>query len=156
MNICQRDTIFKEIGKHLHLNDDKFIPTCINWLPDDRPIQVYMCSFKNALYALLSNKQLLMKEENLSFPDSRTPLSPHQYPECNSTSKMSELHHGEWWRKTWETRISNEILVPIILYMDGISLDVQGKLTLTPLNFTLGIFNTETHIFLLAINSRYT
>ena len=60
---------------------------------------------------------------------------------------MSELHHGEWWRKTWETDCtpnSNEILVPIILYMDGISLDVHGKLTLTPLNFTLGIFNTET------------
>ena len=54
MNIRQRDTIFKEIGKQLHLNDNKCIPTCINWLPDERPIQVYIRSFKNALYALLS------------------------------------------------------------------------------------------------------
>ena len=28
--------------------------------------------------------------------------------------------------------------------MDGISLDVHGKLTLTLLNFALGIFNTDT------------
>ena len=28
--------------------------------------------------------------------------------------------------------------------MDGISLDVNGRLNLTPLNMTLGIFNTET------------
>ena len=32
----------------------------------------------------------------------------------------------------------------LIIYVDGISLDVHEKLTLTPLNFTLGIFNTET------------
>jgi len=38
---------------------------------------------------------------------------------------------------------SIEILVPIILYMDGISLDTHGKLNLTPLNMTLGIFNVK-------------
>ena len=38
----------------------------------------------------------------------------------------------------------NKMLVPIIFYMDGISLDSHGRLTLTPLNMTLGIFSTET------------
>ena len=37
-----------------------------------------------------------------------------------------------------------EILVPVILYMDGISLDAHGRLMLTPLNMTLGIFNSAT------------
>jgi len=36
------------------------------------------------------------------------------------------------------------LLVPLIFYMDGISLDAHGRLSLTPLNMTLGIFSTET------------
>ena len=36
------------------------------------------------------------------------------------------------------------ILVPILLYMDGISLDTHNRLSLTPLNMSLGIYNIET------------
>ena len=36
-----------------------------------------------------------------------------------------------------------EILIPIIFYIDGISLDNHGRLKLTPLNMTLGCFNTK-------------
>ena len=35
-------------------------------------------------------------------------------------------------------------MVPVILYMDGICLDAHGRLTLTPLNMTLRIFNVAT------------
>ena len=38
---------------------------------------------------------------------------------------------------------TNEMLVPIILYIDGISLDANGRLSLYPLNLTLGIFTVE-------------
>eukprot|EP00536_Pseudo-nitzschia_multiseries_P017116 jgi/Psemu1/314027/fgenesh1_kg.1387_\ len=88
-----------------------------------------------------------MIEENLSFPDYSTPLTPDNNPELNPHSVISELHHGLWWKFSWK-EICNpnlqEILVPIIFYMDGISLDAHGQLTLTPLNMTLGIFNVET------------
>ena len=62
-------------------------------------------------------------------------------------TNLSELHHGLWWSDSWDmlcSPSSDEILVPIILYMDGISVDAHGRLTLTPLNMTLGIFNTAT------------
>ena len=67
----------------------------------------------------------------------------------SETSTISELHHGKWWGESWKqlcnTEVgSQEILVPIILYMDGIAIDKQGKHSLTPLNMTLGIFNTAT------------
>ena len=39
---------------------------------------------------------------------------------------------------------SIEILVPVILSMDSVSFDEHGRLTLTPLNMTLGIFNVAT------------
>eukprot|EP00536_Pseudo-nitzschia_multiseries_P017302 jgi/Psemu1/314277/fgenesh1_kg.1475_\ len=124
----------------------KFHPHILNWLPDNKPTQVYVRSFKDAIYSLLSDQQLMI-EENLSFPNYSTPLSPDNNPELNPNSVISELHHGSWWKSSWK-EICNpnlqEILVPIIFYMDGISLDAHGRLRLTPLNMTLGIFNVET------------
>eukprot|EP00536_Pseudo-nitzschia_multiseries_P017808 jgi/Psemu1/315033/fgenesh1_kg.1829_\ len=124
----------------------KFHPHILNWLPDNKPTQVYVRSFKDAIYSLLSDQQLMI-EENLSFPDYSTPLSPDNNPELNPHSVISELHHGSWWKSSWKEICnpnSQEILVPIIFYMDGISLDAHGRLTLTPLNMTLSIFNVET------------
>eukprot|EP00536_Pseudo-nitzschia_multiseries_P006346 jgi/Psemu1/15033/gm1.15033_g len=146
--IRSQKAIFDNLQSNLGISDMKFHPHILNWLPDNKPTQVYVHSFKDAIYSLLSNKQL-MREENLSFPDYATPISPDNNPELNSHSVISELHHGSWWKSSWNA-ICNpnapEILVPIIYYMDGISLDAHGRLlTLTPLNMTLGIFNVETH-----------
>lgn len=60
--------------------------------------------------------------------------------------EIPELQHGSWRSNTWRKDCdcspdSIQILVPIILCMDGISLDTHRKLNLTPLNKTLGIFN---------------
>ena len=61
---------------------------------------------------------------------------------------ISELHHGNWWSKSWQTQcpdsMKRKILVPILLYMDGISPDTHNRLSLTPLNIFLGIYNIET------------
>eukprot|EP00536_Pseudo-nitzschia_multiseries_P017004 jgi/Psemu1/313885/fgenesh1_kg.1334_\ len=123
----------------------KFHPHILNWLPDNKPTQVYVCSFKDAIYSLLSDQQLMI-EENLLFPDYSTPLSPGNNPELNPHSVISELHHGSWWKSSWKEICnpnSQEILVPIIFYMDGISLDAHGRLTLTPLNMTLATCKKE-------------
>jgi len=125
-----------------------FETTTINWLPDNTPIQIHLRPFQKALFSLLNNP-LISREENFSFPHSSNPLTPNHFPEINDDTEISELHHGSWWSDTWRKDCdcspdSNEILVPIILYMDGISLDTHGKLNLTPLNMTLGIFNVET------------
>eukprot|EP00536_Pseudo-nitzschia_multiseries_P019336 jgi/Psemu1/316888/fgenesh1_kg.4530_\ len=110
----------------------KFHPHILNWLPDNKPTQVYVRSFKDAIYSLLSDQQLMI-EENLSFPDYSIPLSPDNNPELNPHSVISELHHGSWWKSSWKSICnpnSQEILVPIIFYMDGISLDAHGRLTM--------------------------
>jgi len=144
-HVRTRKTIMKEINTHVpepeRLKDFHF--ELVEWLPDKKPVQISVCYFKDALSSLLHNKSV-MREENLSFPDSRSPYNSRQHPEVN---EMSELHHGSWWSESWDllcTPKSKEILVPIILYMDGISIDAHGRLTLTPLNMTLGIFNIAT------------
>ena len=142
----KRQKIFREIREDLGLPGLEFQPHLINWLPDDKPIQVYVRSFSDAIYSLLTN-QNIMREENLSFPDSTSPLSPTHNPPLSDKTEISELHHGQWWTASWKEACDpnlREILVPIVLYMDGISLDTHGRLTLTPLNMTLGIFNVAT------------
>lgn len=144
-----RKSIFKDIHARLKLPADKFQIHAINWLPDNVPTPLSTRPFKNALQSLLSNSSVV-REENLSFPDASTPYSPvslDDHPDDETI--ISELHHGGWWAKSWKEACdcsdgSKEILVPIILYMDGISLDAHGRLTLTPLNMTLGIFNIAT------------
>ena len=125
---------------YFHDFEQQLIP---EWRPDNNPLEVTVCSFQNALKALF-NKNYLFNESNISLPNSMSPYTYVNFPEVD---KISELHHGSWWKETWQLKCkpnSNEMLVPIILYMDGISIDTHGKLTLTPLNMTLGIFNTST------------
>ena len=123
---------------------NSFIPTTIKWLPDNKAVDVYVRSFQSALIALLSKRELF-QERNISLPNIDSPFSYKNNPEVDV---ISELHHGTWWANSWKdsgcSPENNEMLVPIILYMDGISLDANGRLTLTPLNMTLGIFNTVT------------
>ena len=97
--------------------------------------------------SLLSNPSVTCKEK---IPDAKTPYSPrscHNIPDTEEV--ISELHHGKWWGDSWEKCCDSkegsiEILVSIILYMNGISLGAHGRLTLTPLNMTLGIINVKT------------
>lgn len=59
---------------------------------------------------------------------------------------ISGSHHGEWWINTWRAQgqKNNQILVPVILYMDDISIDIHQTLSINPLNMILSIFNTAT------------
>ena len=108
--------------------------------------ELYVRSFTQALRSLITNVSL-MKQENLAFPNDDTPISPEHNPPITDDTMISELHHGSWWTETWRDKCceeKDEILVPIILYMDGIAVDSKGKHSICPLNMTLGIFNDFT------------
>jgi len=139
-----RATIIKDICNYIPPVQYSFQSTAINWVPGNKMVQVYVRSFHQALFSLLTNPLIVM-EENFSFPLEDTPFLPDDF-KYNPGVPMKELHHGRWWTQSWKSicQAPDEILVPIILYMDGISLDVNSRLNLTPLNMTLGIFNIET------------
>eukprot|EP00536_Pseudo-nitzschia_multiseries_P006440 jgi/Psemu1/15234/gm1.15234_g len=154
MQIITRSRVMREISANVpEIIGNGFEPHLIDWCSkksttSDVPIskEIYVWSFQEALHSLLTDITLV-KEENLSFPHAEDPTLPVRFPELQGNIDIDELHHGEWWINTWEKRCkrdSNEILVPIILYMDGNAIDNSGQTTLTPLNTTLGIFNTLT------------
>eukprot|EP00536_Pseudo-nitzschia_multiseries_P015967 jgi/Psemu1/44408/gm1.44408_g len=81
-----------------------------------------------------------------STPSSPVPSQNQGQREEDTTTKpaIDERHNvGGYFLLQQICNENDEILVLIIFYMDGISLDAHGRLSLTPLNMTLGIFNTE-------------
>jgi hypothetical protein len=67
------------------MKSSQFKPTIDSYLPDKRPTVVYVASFANAVYSLLSDPEL-MKEDNFSFPDPKDPFLPEP--------KMEPLHQA--------------------------------------------------------------
>ena len=128
--------------------DNKFYPTIINWLPDNKPTKINVRPFINALFHLLSNKEIT-REENLSFHDYKDFFLWKQNTVMTGDSVISKLHHGSWGSKSWQIQcpvsLNRTIFVPILLYMDSISPDTHNRLSLTPLNISMGIYNIETH-----------
>eukprot|EP00536_Pseudo-nitzschia_multiseries_P003145 jgi/Psemu1/7045/gm1.7045_g len=124
------------------IEGDGFEPLLIDWCSE----KLISADVAGSLHPLLTNI-MLVKEDNLSFPHTEDPMLPVHHPELKGNIDIDELRHGKWWIDTLEKRCNkdkNEILIPIILYMDGIEMDYSGQMTLTPLNIALGIFNTLT------------
>ena len=100
-NCRTRETVINDVKKHAHVTEmDEFEKTTLKWLPSNKSVQVQIRPFKKALYSLLTKTQLVV-EENLSLPDSRNPYSYENYPPVDV---ISELHHGNWWKRTWANR----------------------------------------------------
>ena len=64
----------------------------LNWLPDNKLVQVYVRSFRQALFSLLTNP-CLVKEDNFSFPLNDTPFLPADF-NLDEKVPITELHHG--------------------------------------------------------------
>eukprot|EP00980_Cylindrotheca_fusiformis_P006720 scaffold1399_cov109-Cylindrotheca_fusiformis.AAC.4 len=145
-----KPTTYGQIVSRLHRqlglgSTNEFRPHLINWLPDEKPITIYVRPFLDCVFELLENPHNVGPGgRNISLPH---PTNPYRSKPDIIADHVSELHHGKWWSATWENVCNSdkrEILVPIILYMDGVTTDTNGKLKVTPLNMTLGIFNTKT------------
>eukprot|EP00536_Pseudo-nitzschia_multiseries_P018722 jgi/Psemu1/56994/gm1.56994_g len=97
--IRARDAIFKGIRTKLRITEPKFYPKIANWLPDNKPAQIYVPLFTEALFSLLSNAEIMV-EENLLFPRTFTPLSPDNGPPMTENTFILELYHGKWWSES--------------------------------------------------------
>ena len=140
-----RAVTFSDICIHLGLPDNEFRPTALKWLPDEKPVVMYLRDIRDGIFGLLSHSEIC-RGENISLPHPTDPYRAH--PDQESPT-VSELHHGSWWSESWQRKCppfpgSRNILVPLICYSDGVATDVQGRLGVTPFNITLGIFNTQT------------
>ena len=103
-----------------------------------------MHKFEHCLYSLLSDK-ILMDPSNLLIPVDQEPSNTQNNK--NKNQMLNDIDSGSVFQnasKAFTNTNNNELLCPIIFFIDKTHTDVQGRLCLEQIRFTLGIFNRET------------
>ena len=107
-------------------------------------VEIPRFDFISSLLSLLqdpSNMQsnnLLYNEECYMDPSIQKYDDHHEF---------NDIHTGYWFRDTHKKMIkhsNHQMLCPLILYIDGVSIDQLGRKSIEPVAFTLGIFNRKT------------
>jgi len=94
--------------------------------------------FQQCMYSILTDPEL-MKEENLLLG----PNNDLQYEPQERLDILNDVNTGSCFCSAYKTYIRNpeDLLCPIIFFIDKTHTDINGRLCLEPLQFTLGIFN---------------
>ena len=107
-------------------------------LPSKRAVTVPIFSFKENVCSILSDKNIMTKE-NLIY----TELNGNPFHvDIHNNGMYGDVHQSQWWKASDYKLIKDpntQLMVPIIFYLDALVLDAYGKLSLEPLSFTLGI-----------------
>lgn len=107
-------------------------------LPSSRAIEVTTFSLRTSIVSILMDRNLMKAENLLIHPEDpfATPIDHNQ---------LGDVNTGWWYRETVTELCTsdNNLLLPIILFIDGTTIDKMGKMQVEPVTFTLGILNRE-------------
>ena len=99
-------------------------------------ISVPHFDFVSAYMNIMNDPSLTTDVSNLLYNDKN-----YLFPQCQDSNIIDDIHTGQWYKDTHKNMINNvnkEILCPIILFIDGVSIDSIGRMSLEPISFTLG------------------
>ena len=118
----------------LHNSHQRLPQVMLVNLEDHNNIQEVICfDFVTSLLLLLQDNNL-MQPENLVV-DLDNPTSMYM----PSDNKHSEAHTEERYRKLITS--TKQLLVPIIVYLDGTAIDSKGHIEVCPVSFTTSLFS---------------
>jgi len=142
-----RQTMVEQYRVLLGLDPEayKFKETVVKWLPDNKPVIIQRRPFLDCVYELLTKECLLGENScNISLPH---PTDPYACEPQVESPTISEVHQGTWWRKTMKQccKGPRDILCPLVFEVDETYLDTHGRLTVTPFNIRLLLFNVATN-----------
>ena len=108
--------------------------------------EVVKHSFKESLYSLLNDKQLMQQDKLLLTPADFNKQDKSLNNSSNNKVVYGDINTGTVYQMAKEEYLkdSNDVLCPIIFFIDKTHTDTNGRLCLEPIRFTLGIFNRET------------
>ena len=102
--------------------------------------KVPVFNFKSLVVSLLLDP-LIMLEENLLMTD-QSYIDP-----SNATLYVfGDIHTGYWFKNAHQhlCKKEDDLLCPLIFFIDSVGLDAMQRQGLEPVTFTLGIFNRNT------------
>ena len=108
-------------------------------LPSMRTSKISKFDLKSSLVSLLTDPYLMQRDT--------TYLNDNTYtnPKENTSSVYQDIHHGSSFVNAYEKMCKepNDILVPIIPFIDGTPIDPYGRNKLEVVMFTLGLFKQK-------------
>jgi hypothetical protein len=112
-------------------------------LPSNNACAITIFDFKNQLFSLLNNKDIMVPSNLLLDFNHTNPCSDR---DNNHPIVYGDIHHSQWYEETKKRMCmgENDILVPIIFFIDETTVANNGSCSIEPVSFTLGIFNRET------------
>ena len=114
------------------------------YLPGSKlSIDIVLHDFKSSLYTLLMDESL-MKDENLLINDSKLGKQNHLLLKSKIINDIDTGNAYKIGMKKYLSDNETDVLLPIIFFIDKTHTDVNGRLCLEQVRFTLGIFNRET------------
>ena len=141
-NPSKRKTFVQKIGKKIYGQEPfkKLKPLTTNVvLPRGSVLPVVTFPLKSCIVSLLSNCNL-MKDNNLLI-DIEDPFRKSQPGDV-----LEDINSGWWYFETRDELCTgpSDVLLPLLMFIDGSNVDKNGRLSVEPVSMTLGIFNRET------------
>ena len=130
----------KWMNKALHTSHQRLpFKMAVNLEDHDKPQDIVCFDFTVSLLSLLQDDNL-MQSDNLvvNLDDPTSMYMP-------SDNKYGEAHTGERYRELFRELIKStkQLLVPIILYLDGNAIDSKGHTELCPVSFTTSLLSEK-------------
>ena len=135
-----RKTLFKRLCTEYDLNGIAPVLKKIQLPCSGHVVEVFSFNIEQLLLSLLNNHEL-MCVDNLLFEDG----DPFRFPK-RRINTVVYVNSGSWYINAHKhvCQKDHDVLVPIIFFIDGVTIDMYSHLNLEPVTFTLGIFNRNT------------
>ncbi len=140
-----REKLVQELKLKYHLQNLEPTIHTIKLEGSGNTTEIVKHCFKDCLYSLLNDRQLMQTKNLLLSPDDI--YNPNIEMNNNITTKrFGDINTGSVYQKAQKDYLKdkNDVLCPIIFFIDKTHTDTNGRLCLEPVRFTLGIFNRET------------
>jgi hypothetical protein len=146
-----RDQVINKIAEKMGIDGLQPRSKTIVLEGTDTVVQLITHDFKESVYSLLSDPEL-MKEENLLFPKNMCPFSIDDIDTGFTIDDIEieaydDIDTGTDYINAYKMYCKvrdRDFLCPIIIFIDKTHTDAKGRLKLEQVTFTLGIFNRET------------
>ena len=140
-----RKILFASLSQRYHLEETKWGIIDVITLPSSKArAKIVRNDFRRCLQSLLADPRI--EDDDYLFFD-ENPWAPP--PELSSDDKenfIGDINTGRAYRESYAKYIKKpwkQVLLPIIFYIDGAATGQFANLPVTPLKFTLGIFNRK-------------
>jgi hypothetical protein len=143
--IVSRQKLVQELKIQFDLKGiEPFIKT-VQLRGSNNQTEIVLHSFKEMFYSLLNDKEL-MNPNNLLIDETDIFDESIGITQKETSKVYNDIDTGSVYKKGREIYLNThgDTLCPIIFFIDKTHTDVNGRLCLEPIRFTLGIFNRET------------